>query len=122
MPRKRKHENEGPLGVKIGANIRVGRTRMGLTQGQLAEQIDVEIATMSRIETGAQLPSLARLAEIGLALDLPPAALLFDPAGTRETAELLAGVLADLPAREKEFIYTYVLAYARHWKGGQAKS
>lgn len=122
MPRKRKQDNENRLAVRIGTNLRIGRARLGLTQGQLAERIDVEVETISRIETGAQLPSLARLEQIGLALDLPVAALLFDPETTRETAELLAGVMVDLPAREREFIYTYVLAYAKHWKAGQRRS
>jgi transcriptional regulator with XRE-family HTH domain len=49
------------LARRLGRNIAHYRRLAGLTQEQLAEHIAVEIATISRYETGATLPSLVTL-------------------------------------------------------------
>ena len=43
------------LARRLGQNLAHYRRRAGLTQEQLAEHIEVEIATVSRYETGATL-------------------------------------------------------------------
>ncbi len=48
----------------IGGRIRAARKASNLTQEALAERIDVQPATLSRVETGHQTPSLGLLAQI----------------------------------------------------------
>lgn len=59
------------LKTSVGKAIAVQRLQRGLTQEQLALMIGVEQETISRIERGAALPTLARLAEIAQVLDVP---------------------------------------------------
>lgn len=99
----------------MGQNIKAARNRTGMTQAQLAEIIGVEVETISRIETGAQLPSLERLDDIASALNSPLIAFLSDG---RESDHALMAVLDELPNREREFIYAFALNYAQHWKVG----
>jgi len=86
-----------------------------MTQAQLAEIIGVEVETISRIETGVQLPSLERLEEIATTLNSPLVAFLSDG---RESDHALMAVLDGLPEREREFIYAFAINYAQHWKVG----
>lgn len=118
MPRKAKSDQE--LGKRIGRNIKLGRTRLGMTQGQLAEQLDIEVATVSRIETGAQLPSLERLEGISKVLELSLGAIISDTGKAESLGDLISEALAELPAREREFLYSFIVGYAQHWRSGQA--
>lgn len=49
---------------KIGGLLRELRRERGLTQEQLAEQFDVSARTVSRWETGSNLPELSMLIEL----------------------------------------------------------
>jgi transcriptional regulator with XRE-family HTH domain len=119
MPRKSRTTSGTTLGVRIGRNIKIARTRLGITQSQLAEAIGLENVSISRIETGAQLPSIDRLDEIAKTLKVSLTTLLADTSKTGAYAELLAEVLRDLPVREKEFVYSFAATYAQHWKTGK---
>jgi DNA-binding XRE family transcriptional regulator len=44
------------------------RIRRGLTQAQLAEMVDVQEATITRLESGSRIPSLSLLSRIAAAL------------------------------------------------------
>ncbi|RTL55564.1 MAG: XRE family transcriptional regulator [Rhodocyclaceae bacterium] len=114
MPRKKKNQENG-LGARIGQNIKLTRARLGMTQAKLAELIGVEVETMSRIETGVQLPSLERLDEIASALRLPLTALLSEG---KEVDHPLQAVMDGLPKHEREFIYAFAMNYAQHWRLG----
>lgn len=120
MPRKPKAP-DAALSARVGANIKVARTRAGMTQGQLAEAIDVENVTLSRIETGAQLPSLDRLQVIADVLDVPLQALVADASTTSGLVEMMVDAIEGLPQREQAFLCEFVLGYSRHWKEGQQK-
>jgi transcriptional regulator with XRE-family HTH domain len=119
MPRKPKALEAITLHVRVGRNIKAARTRARMTQGELAEAIDVENVTLSRIETGAQLPSLDRLQHIAEVLQLPLQALVADDATMSGLVETMVMTIRDLPEREQEFLLNFVLDYARHWKQGQ---
>jgi transcriptional regulator with XRE-family HTH domain len=121
MPRKTKTGSGTALGVRIGRNIKLARTRLGITQSQLAESLDLENATISRIETGAQLPSIDRLEQVAKALKTTLPALLADTSKNEAFGELLAEVVKDLPLREREFLYGFALNYAQHWRAGKKK-
>jgi len=60
---------EKQLAREVGAIIAIRRKARGLTQAQLAEQMEIEKETVSRIETGHIAPTLARLAQISKLLD-----------------------------------------------------
>jgi len=111
--------NGTDLGVRIGQNIKVARAQQGLTQGQLAEALGVETVTVSRIETGAQQPSISRLQQIAEVLGTSLAGLVADSRSDSDTHTLLVEVLTDLPARERDFLRDFLVTYSRHWKSGQ---
>lgn len=121
MPRKPKTNGGASLGVRIGRNIKIARTKLGMTQSELAERLDLENVTVSRIETGAQLPSIDRLDEIAAALKVSLIALIADTGKTGAYAEMLAEVMADLPARDREFVYGFALSYAQHVRTAKKK-
>jgi transcriptional regulator with XRE-family HTH domain len=119
MPRKLKTENG--IGVLIGKNIKIARTRRGITQSELAEALEIENVTVSRIETGAQLPSIDRLEAVAKVLNISITALLVDTSKNSGYAEMLTEVMTDLPAREKDFLYGFVSSYAAHFRAGKKK-
>lgn len=55
----------------IGALIRDQRTRLRLSQSQLAELMEVDHAMVSRMESGTRRPSIDLLARIADALEIP---------------------------------------------------
>lgn len=121
MPRKPKTATGTALAMRIGRNIKDARTLLGMTQGELAEVLDVENVTVSRIETGAQLPSIDRLEEVAGALRVSLTALLADTSKSSAMADLLVDSIKDLPAREQKFVLGYATTYAAHWRAGRKK-
>ncbi len=121
MPKKTRDARTTDIGVRIGRNIKIARTRLGLTQSQIAEKLDVENVTISRIETGAQLPSIDRLGEIAKLLQVSLSSLVADTSKTEAFGDLLGEVVKDLPLREKEFVYGFAVNYAQHWRAGKKK-
>jgi len=119
MPRKPKAPDGVTLSATVGRNIKSARSRAGMTQGALAEAIDVENVTLSRIETGAQLPSLDRLQHIAEVLDVPLQALVAEEGGQSGLIATMLKAIDELPEREQEFLLNFVLDYSRHWKLGQ---
>jgi len=55
---------------QLGRKIKEARKAQGLSQEQLAEKIDIESKHVSRIEVGANYPSLQRLEQIASALNV----------------------------------------------------
>ena len=121
MPRKPRTASGSALGTRIGRNIKDARTLLGITQGQLAEILDVENVTVSRIETGAQLPSIDRLDEVASALGVSITTLMADKDQSSAMADLLADTIRDLPGREQKFVLQFATTYAAHWKAGRKK-
>lgn len=56
---------------RIGATITELRLSRKLTQSQLAEELDVSVETISRIERGVTFPSLRTIERIADALHVP---------------------------------------------------
>jgi transcriptional regulator with XRE-family HTH domain len=121
MPRRTKTVEGSALGARIDQNIKVARTRLGMTQSLLAEALGIESVTVSRIETGAQLPSVDRLEEIANVLKVSLPTLLSDPTEKETFGELLGEAVKDLPLRAKEFVYGFAVQYAQHWRAGKKK-
>jgi transcriptional regulator with XRE-family HTH domain len=80
------------LALRLGQNLRHYRLRAKLTQEQLAEAIRVEVATVSRYETGVTLPSLVTLEALAALLHVAIADLLTEkkPVRSGEGEQLLA--------------------------------
>ncbi|TMS57276.1 helix-turn-helix transcriptional regulator [Imbroritus primus] len=57
--------------VSFGGVIRQKRTTLGLTQEELAEQLDVHVTVISRLERGASPPSFVTLMKVSEALGTP---------------------------------------------------
>lgn len=80
-----------------GDTIAAIRKKLGLTQGQLAEKLDVEQPTVQRWESGAREPNMTKLGEIAKALGVEPGELFgagFVPLGPRlfVKGEVAAGI------------------------------
>ncbi len=89
------------LARRLGQNLAHYLRRAGLTQEQLAEHIEVEIATVSRYETGAILPSLVTLEALAALLHTTIAELLVEaPPQRSEEGERLLAMLEPLPPAE----------------------
>lgn len=83
--------------VGYGETIAAIRKRLGLTQGQLAERLNVEQPTVQRWESGAREPNMTKLADIAAALGVEPGDLFsagFVPLGPKlfVKGEVAAGV------------------------------
>lgn len=54
----------------LGKNLKEYRTKKGLTQNQLAEIVDVEPQSISKIESGTNFPLLNNLDKMADVLDI----------------------------------------------------
>lgn len=97
----------------IGRRVATLRFAAQLTQVDLAKRIGSSGRVISRIENGAEMPSLSRLAELARALAVPVRELLGEPAPENprdaEIAELVA-LLRSRPLAEVERIARVVRA------------
>ena len=59
----------------IGANVRRGRERTGLTQEKLAEDAELDLRYVQRVERGGTNPSAAVLVALADALGVTPGSL-----------------------------------------------
>jgi transcriptional regulator with XRE-family HTH domain len=81
----------------------------------------LENVTVSRIETGAQLPSIDRLDEVAKALNVSLTTLLADTNKSSAMADLIVEAIRDMPVREQKYVHSFALTYAAHWKAGKKK-
>lgn len=91
----------------IGERLKKARIQKGYTQENLAEKINVSIAYLSRIETGATRINLKRLNELCSILGVSEA-LILNGASSNSTTYLnneLASILKDCTPEKKELIY-----------------
>lgn len=67
----------------FGLNVRLERTRLGITQEELAGQVQTDQGYVSQIERGAVSPSLDIVERFSRALAVTPAALLDEDLGRK---------------------------------------
>jgi transcriptional regulator with XRE-family HTH domain len=93
------------LAKAIGAAIAARRQMLGLTQGDMAERLEMEQESISRIETGRVMLNLGRLMSIADALDCSIESLL-QPSSPRkqDQALVMENLLATLDEGERAFI------------------
>jgi transcriptional regulator with XRE-family HTH domain len=116
MPKTNQTPKRDKLQKLVGRNVKAARLRSGLTQSALAEALGLETVTVSRIETGAQLPSIDRLDDIARYLNSSLPLLLSDLADKDAFGQLVADAAQPLPVREKEFVFSWIVQYAQHWQ------
>ena len=91
----------------IGDRLKKARIKKGYTQEKLSEMINVSIAYLSRIETGATRINLKRLNELCSILDVSEAFIL-NGASSGSADYLnneLNSILKDCTPEKKELIY-----------------
>ncbi len=92
---------------KLGQNVASYRKLAGLTQEQLAERVGVTPETISRLERGVAIPSLARIDDVAQALGVDLGDLVrYRRRGSDKTDVLarLHTLLAKRPRAELELI------------------
>ncbi|AMD89262.1 helix-turn-helix domain-containing protein [Desulfovibrio fairfieldensis] len=100
---------EKELAEIIGENISGRRRKLGLTQAQLAEKLDIGQDALSRMENGAISPKIARLRDIASALQCSVADLFREPdEGADERAAAIAELLRQLPPESQESVLRIV--------------
>lgn len=100
---------EKELAEIIGENISGRRRKLGLTQAQLAEKLDIGQDALSRMENGAISPEIARLRDIAAALQCSVADLFREPdEGANERAAAIAELLRQLPPESQESVLRIV--------------
>ena len=90
--RRERESDHKELAQVVGALIAGRRKAKGLTQAQLAELMDVEKETVSRLETGVISPTLTRLAQLAKLLDCQISDLI--QAHSAETLEQATSLLS----------------------------
>lgn len=97
---------------KIGQRIRKFRKAHGLSQEELAEQINISTTHMSHIETGNTKLSLPVLVDIAQALEVTSDDLLTDrfPATKNTVMDEIAAVLESCTMQEAKVIADMVRA------------
>lgn len=90
------------LNEKLGRRVADLRQAAGMTQADLAERVSVATETISRLERGAVVPSLARLEQIAGALGVEFAELFRFQARATKKDVLVERLLAAVRRRSAE--------------------
>lgn len=91
----------------LGENIAKYRALAGMTQGQLAEQVGISPAAVSRVERGLKMIKVRTLLATAQALHVSCDALLYRENGTAQL-ETIKRLLADQPSEYLAGIETLV--------------
>lgn len=91
--------------IKIGTFLKTLRKEKNLTQDQLAEQLGVSNRTVSRWETGSNMPDISLLTEIAEFYDVSIPELIYGERKSenmREEVKEVAETMSDYAKAEKE--------------------
>lgn len=94
----------------IGKRLKTARMRNEVTQIELAEQMDISVAYLSRVETGKSPINLKRLIETCNILNVEPSEIL---TGTNITSDQYldkewSELLKDCPKKKKKILFKIV--------------
>ena len=76
MPRPKKQIDHHPVVARFGQRLKEVRTGRGMTQAQLAEQAEVTLSYITRLESGSSAPGIDLVARLAAALGTTVADLL----------------------------------------------
>jgi len=98
-------KTESSLTRRLGCNIAVRRKALRLTQEQLAQRLEVEPETISRMERGMTAPSLKTLEKLGEILAVRMADLLDErPPAPPDGVSAIAAWIVMLSEEDKAFV------------------
>jgi transcriptional regulator with XRE-family HTH domain len=80
-PRRRGKRRAGPWDVEVGQRIRARRLDRGMSQSDLADQIDLTFQQVQKYENGMNRVGAGRLQQIAEVLDVPPSFFFRDRKG-----------------------------------------
>jgi len=113
MTKERKPSS--PLPGLLGKNIKERRNQLGWTQATLAELVNVDVETISRIERGAIVPSVLKLEQIANILGLPLAELLRSSSTLAQDQSLeIFDWLRGLSDADRQFVLAAMQQLCRH--------
>jgi DNA-binding XRE family transcriptional regulator len=85
-----------------------------MTQSLAAEMLGVEKETLSRMETGAISPSLARLEQLGKIFECPVIRFFWHESGNKQTqADTIFDMIQTLPEEKRELVVRFVADVVR---------
>lgn len=103
-----------PLAIRVGANIKAARESRGLTQRYVAESVKMETVSLSRIERGVALPSLATLDKLAATLGVPLGQLVDGVStATESLSATLSSEIAPLNESDRLFVLDQMRALSR---------
>jgi transcriptional regulator with XRE-family HTH domain len=86
--------------VEFGKLVRAIRKEKKLKSSRLAEQVDIEVKHLGRIERGEKRPSFELIIALAEALEVPPTRLFDFESGTPDPNLLKKRVLRQLAGRD----------------------
>ncbi len=97
------------LKVSLGQKIKFFRKKRALSQEQLAEMVNMETKSLSRIESGHNYPMYENLVSIALALGVEPWQLYFS-GGTKDVETMREEIFSVLSEDEGKIpaVYQYL--------------
>lgn len=116
---ERKRIDEHTIDKKIGNQVRRRRSISGMSQERLGEKVDVSLTTISRLENGRQMVSVAKLVKISEALQIEAGSLLSDfdfcnPNSKNEVDTRIALLLERCSIREKNYLLDVLELYVKY--------
>lgn len=106
----------------VGATLAAERRARDLTQQQVAERLQVEPETVSRIETGAIAPTLQRLRQFAEVFGCPMESLIGKTSDqASDVAKRLAQDLAELGPADRAFVAAQTQALVEFLKAGRRR-
>lgn len=97
------------INLQVGQNIAQKRKSLGITQAKIAEELKLEIETISRMENGRISLSLDRLEQFAAILKCTPADLLRPmPQNNIDILNALTDAITPLEQEEQKFILEFV--------------
>lgn len=109
--------SEVNLAAVVGENISEMRRRLGLSQKELAERLEITQDAMARMEKGKIAPKMSRLPVIANTLGCTVAYLFREhDEATEERASTIADILKALPPDGQEALVELVASAARVMK------
>lgn len=113
---------ERNLNYQVGKNIAKRRKALGVTQAQIAEELKVEVETISRMENGRISLSLDRVEQFAKLLKCTPIDLLRPPSSTdNDIVTIVADTVTSLAKDEQKFILELIRNISSFIKRGKRK-
>jgi transcriptional regulator with XRE-family HTH domain len=98
-----------PLVKQVGQEIAAQRKLANLTQAKVAEKLEIEAETVSRIETGAISPTLERLDQFSRLFNCPVVSFFREPSSDpTKIARSLAETISHIKPDERTILVNFV--------------